>query len=231
MSELTSNTLLSLAGIDLTLDSNQDSLLSSIKNQDLKQDLSSQMEITAPKKSIDDWSKLLVDIGENRNKKAYQELFDHFGPKIKSYGMMLKSQHTSTQMAEELVQDVMLKVWLKAHCFNPDKASASTWIFTIARNCRTDFIRKANRTNVQLTVDDLWPMAEEEEPYTSLHQRRIEKDVHQAMSQLPVEQADVLKHIYIEGKSHSEVAASTGLPLGTVKSRVRLAVSKLRTLL
>ena len=77
MSELTSNTLLSLAGIDLTLDSNQDSLLSSIKNQDLKQDLSSQMEITAPKKSIDDWSKLLVDIGENRNKKAYQELFDH----------------------------------------------------------------------------------------------------------------------------------------------------------
>lgn len=231
MSELTSNTLLSLAGIDLTLDSNQDSLLSSIKNQDLKQDLSSQMEITAPKKSIDDWSKLLVDIGENRNKKAYKELFDHFGPKIKSYGMMLKSQHTSTQMAEELVQDVMLKVWLKAHCFNPDKASASTWIFTIARNCRTDFIRKANRTNVQLTVDDLWPMAEEEEPYTSLHQRRIEKDVHQAMSQLPVEQADVLKHIYIEGKSHSEVAASTGLPLGTVKSRVRLAVSKLRTLL
>ena len=231
MSELTSNTLLSLADIDLTLDSKQDTLLSSIKKQDLKQDLSSQMEITVPKKSIDDWSKLLVDIGENRNKKAYQELFDHFGPKIKSYGMMLKSQHTSTQMAEELVQDVMLKVWLKAHCFNPDKASASTWIFTIARNCRTDFIRKANRTNVQLTVDDLWPMAEEEEPYTSLHQRRIEKDVHQAMSQLPVEQADVLKHIYIEGKSHSEVAASTGLPLGTVKSRVRLAVSKLRTLL
>ena len=231
MSELTSNTLLSLSGIDLAFDTKQDTLLSSIKKQDLKQDLSSQMDITAPKKSIDDWSKLLVDIGENRNRKAYQELFDHFGPKIKSYGMMLKSQHTSTQMAEELVQDVMLKVWLKAHCFNPDKASASTWIFTIARNCRTDFIRKANRTNVQLTVDDLWPMAEEEEPYTSLHQRRIEKDVHQAMSQLPVEQADVLKHIYIEGKSHSEVAASTGLPLGTVKSRVRLAVSKLRTLL
>lgn len=231
MSELTTNSLLALTGIDLGLVSNQNSLSSQIKNQDVKQDLTSQMEKIPHKKSIDDWSNILVDIGKNRTKKGYQEIFDHFGPKIKSYGMMLKSQHTSPQMAEELVQDVMLKVWLKAHCFNPEKASASTWIFTIARNCRTDFIRKANRTNVQLTADDLWPMAEEEEPYTSLHQRRIEKDVHEAMSQLPVEQADVLKHIYIEGKSHSEVAASTGLPLGTVKSRVRLAVSKLRTLL
>ena len=230
MSEVVSNTLLSLAGIDLPVTSNE-KVLSQKKNQVSKQDLAVSMDNPLPKKSIDDWSKLLVDVAETRNKKSYQELFDHFEPKIKSYGMMLKSQHTSTQMAEELVQDVMLKVWLKAHCFNPDKASASTWIFTIARNCRTDFIRKANRTNVQLTVDDLWPMAEEEEPYTSLHQRRIEKDIHQAMSQLPIEQADVLKHIYIEGKSHSEVAASTGLPLGTVKSRVRLAVNKLKALL
>ena len=134
-------------------------------------------------------------------------------------------------MAEELVQDVMLKVWLKAHCFDVNKASASTWIFTIARNCRTDFIRKANRTDTELSADDFWPMAEEEGPYTSLHQRRIEKNIHSAVAQLPPEQADVLKRIYIEGKSHSEVSAATGLPLGTVKSRVRLAVGKLRTLL
>lgn len=74
-------------------------------------------------------------------------------------------------------------------------------------------------------------MAEESEPLDSLHQRRVETDIHNAVEQLPVEQADVLKRIYIEGKSHSEVAAATGLPLGTVKSRVRLAVGKLRTLL
>ena len=127
MSEVVSNTLLSLAGIDLPVTSNE-KVLSQNKNQVAKQDLDVSMDNPLPKKSIDDWSKLLVDVAETRNKKSYQELFDHFGPKIKSYGMMLKSQHTSTQMAEELVQDVMLKVWLKAHCFNPDKASASTWI-------------------------------------------------------------------------------------------------------
>ena len=182
------------------------------------------------KPRTDDWSPVLKIIARDRDRQAFARLFDHFAPKIKSYGMMLKSQHTSAQMAEELVQDVMIKVWLKAHCFDSEKASASTWIFTIARNCRTDFIRKANRINTSLTADDLWPMAEEEEPYTSLHQRRIEKNIHNAVAQLPVEQADVLKRIYIDGKSHSEVSAATGLPLGTVKSRVRLAVSKLRTI-
>ena len=182
-------------------------------------------------KPVDEWSPLLRKIAVDRDRQAYAKLFDHFAPKIKSYGMMLKSQHTSAQMAEELVQDVMLKVWLKADGFDPEKASASTWIFTIARNCRTDFIRKVKRTDTPLTVDDLWPMAEENEPFTSLHQRRVEKNIHNAVAQLPPEQADVLKRIYIEGKSHSEVSAATGLPLGTVKSRVRLAVGKLRTLL
>ncbi|MEE3239338.1 MAG: sigma-70 family RNA polymerase sigma factor [Pseudomonadota bacterium] len=173
----------------------------------------------------------MIKIAKDRDRVAFGKLFDHFAPKIKSYGLMLRSQHTSPQMAEELVQDVMLKVWLKAHCFDVNKASASTWIFTIARNCRTDFIRKENRIDTELSADDLWPMAEEDGPYTSLHQRRIEKNIHNAVAQLPPEQADVLKRIYIEGKSHSEVSAATGLPLGTVKSRVRLAVGKLRTLL
>lgn len=180
---------------------------------------------------VDEWGPVLKKIADDKDREAFARLFDHFAPKIKSYGMMMKSQHTSAQMAEELVQDVMLKVWLKAHCFDPEKAAASTWIFTIARNCRTDFIRKVKRTDTPLTADDLWPMAEETGPFTSLHQHRIEKNIHSAVEQLPVEQADVLKRIYIEGKSHSEVAEATGLPLGTVKSRVRLAVSKLRTLL
>lgn len=180
---------------------------------------------------VDEWGPLLKKIAVDQDRVAFAKLFDHFAPKIKAYGMMMKSQHTSAQMAEELTQDVMLKVWLKAHCFDPDKASASTWIFTIARNCRTDFIRKALRTDSPLTADDLWPMAEEIEPFTSLHQRRIKKSIHSALAQLPSEQADVLKRIYIEGKSHAEVAKATGIPLGTIKSRVRLAVAKLRTLL
>ena len=131
-------------------------------------------------------------------------------------------------MADELVQDVMIKVWTKAEYFNSDKASVSTWIFTIARNCRTDYLRKLKRTETPLVADDLWPMAEEEAPFASLEQRRIEKNIHHALTLLPPEQAEALKQIYISGKTHAEVASALGLPLGTVKSRVRLAIAKLR---
>jgi len=222
---------LTTAGLSCAEEDTSNGDLKSAKVSQQKQ--TERMQATDSNKSVktDDWSPVLIKIAKDRDRVAFGKLFDHFAPKIKSYGLMLRSQHTSPQMAEELVQDVMLKVWLKAHCFDVNKASASTWIFTIARNCRTDFIRKANRTDTELSADDLWPMAEEEGPYTSLHQRRIEKNIHSAVAQLPPEQADVLKRIYIEGKSHSEVSAATGLPLGTVKSRVRLAVGKLRTLL
>ena len=218
----------SVAAVDLNLTDSEKTSDKLNNTKPYAADVRDEESINSLYEKIDNTPDLIVN---NAGIARFGKLFDHFAPKIKSYGMMLRSQHTSPQMAEELVQDVMLKVWLKAHCFDVNKASASTWIFTIARNCRTDFIRKANRTDTELSADDLWPMAEEEGPYTSLHQRRIEKNIHSAVAQLPPEQADVLKRIYIEGKSHSEVSAATGLPLGTVKSRVRLAVGKLRTLL
>ncbi|MGB5326440.1 MAG: sigma-70 family RNA polymerase sigma factor [Pseudomonadales bacterium] len=179
-------------------------------------------------RAIDEWAPLMPRIAEQRDRRAFAELFAHFAPKVKSFGMMLRSQYTSPEMADELVQDVMLKVWMKAGSFNPEKASVSTWIFTIARNCRTDYLRKLKRIDSPLTADDLWPMAEEEAPYASLEQRRVEKTIRGAIEALPAEQADVLKQIYIDGKTHSEVAEASGLPLGTVKSRVRLAMGKLR---
>ena len=128
---------------------------------------------------IDDWAHILKRIADSRDREAFARLFAHFGPKIKSYILMLRSEYTSNEMAEELVQEAMLKIWLKAKYFDPNKASAGTWIFTIARNCRTDFLRKVARTETPLTADDLWPMAEEEGPYTSLQQRRVEKDYSQ----------------------------------------------------
>ncbi|MDG2078507.1 MAG: sigma-70 family RNA polymerase sigma factor [Pseudomonadales bacterium] len=176
----------------------------------------------------DEWAAVMHKIASDQDRKAFEKLFAHFSPKIKSFCMMLRSQHTSPQMADELVQDVMIKVWTKAQYFNSDKASVSTWIFTIARNCRTDYLRKLKRTETPLVADDLWPMAEEEAPFASLEQRRIEKNIHHALTLLPPEQAEALKQIYISGKTHAEVASALGLPLGTVKSRVRLAIAKLR---
>ena len=184
-----------------------------------------------PAANSDDFAPLIARIARHRDRDAFTALFDHFAPKLKSYCMSLQSQHTSAAMAEELVQEVMIKVWLKADSFDPGKASASTWIYTIARNCRIDYIRKANRHDTELSADDIWPVAESEEPYTSLQQLRVEKHVHQAVAELPEEQASVLRQIYMEGKSHSQVAELNNLPLGTVKSRVRLAVGKLRSLL
>ncbi len=182
-----------------------------------------------PNTKIDDWAPLLKKIAENKDRVAYRKVFDHFAPKIKTFILSLSSQHTSPELAEEIVQEVMLKVWLKAASFNSDKANSNTWIYTIARNTRIDFLRKLNRIDTNLTADDLWPLEDEEDPFISLEQHRVTKTIHESLAQLPQEQAQVIKEIYIEGKSHSDVANSNQLPLGTVKSRVRLAINKLKT--
>ncbi len=176
----------------------------------------------------DEWATTLEAIAHSQDRAAYTRLFKHFGPKIKAFGMSLNSGYTSEAMADELVQDVMVKVWLKAGSFNSSKASASTWIFTIARNCRIDFLRKMKRIDSPLRAEDLWPVAEEPEPIEVLVQGRDAEQVAQAINVLSVEQRDVLQEIYMKGKTHSEVAEETGLPLGTVKSRVRLAMNKMR---
>ena len=188
-------------------------------------------EQSATEKSVDEWAKTVEAIAASQDRAAFTRLFKHFGPRIKAFGLSLNSGYTSEAMADELVQDVMIKVWMKAPSFNASKASASTWIFTIARNCRIDFLRKMKRIDSPLSAEDLWPAAEEPEPVAVLAQHRDAVEVSRAMSTLSAEQRDVLQEIYMKGKTHSEVALETGLPLGTVKSRVRLAINKMRNTL
>lgn len=178
--------------------------------------------------TADEWARTLEAVAKSQDRAAFTKLFKHFGPKIKAFGLSLNSGYTSEAMADELVQDVMIKVWVKAPSFNASKASASTWIFTIARNCRIDFLRKMKRIDSPLRAEDLWPAAEEPEPIDVLAQNRDEVEIARAMGTLSAEQRDVLQEIYMKGKTHSEVAEETGLPLGTVKSRVRLAMNKMR---
>jgi len=152
--------------------------------------------------------------------------FKQFAPLIKAFA--LSGSTLSANHADELVQEVMLKVWQKADGFNPDKASASTWVYTIARNCRTDLYRRLQKFDTPLSAEDVSLDQEGEEPAAMLHQRRTRERVRHMMGSLPADQAHILAKVYMEGKSHSEVASELDLPLGTVKSRVRLAIQKLQ---
>ena len=170
-------------------------------------------------------------VSEDRNKQAFAELFDHFAPRLRAYS--LAREPGSSLVADELAQDVMIKVWNKAHTYKPDMAAVSTWIFTLARNSRIDQLRKNGRYASEIDHTDLFNELEDEDPgpFQSAQQNRLEEQVHAALKQLPVEQSQVLAKVYLEGKSHQETAEELSLPLGTVKSRVRLALQKLELLL
>lgn len=179
--------------------------------------------------AAEDWSALLVRVGSQQDRQAFQRLFEHFAPMVKSY--VLQAQNVfGPALADELVQDVMVKVWRRASSFDPEKASASTWIFTIARNSRIDLIRREQKLASPLSADDIWEPGAEEEPLMALQRKREESGIRQHLDQLPADQLQVLVKVYMEGKSHSEVAAELALPLGTVKTRVRLALKKLKVL-
>ncbi|MDX1733882.1 MAG: sigma-70 family RNA polymerase sigma factor [Halioglobus sp.] len=174
----------------------------------------------------DEWSECLTLIAKNQDRAAFTRLFRHFAPLMKAFA--LSGSTLSANHADELVQEVMLKVWQKAGAFNPDKAAASTWIYTIARNCRTDMYRRLQKFDTPLSADDVTENLESEEAFMVLHQRRSRERIRELMNELPGDQAHILAKVYMEGKSHSEVAGELDIPLGTVKSRVRLALQKLQ---
>jgi len=174
----------------------------------------------------DEWSECLVLIANKQDRAAFTRLFRHFAPLMKAFayaGSPLAASH-----ADELVQEVMLKVWQKAASFDPERASASTWIYTIARNCRTDLYRRLQKFDTALAAEDVLGEEHSEEAFITLHIRRSAERLRQLMAQLPPDQAQILGKVYMEGKSHSEVAGELDIPLGTVKSRVRLALQKLQ---
>lgn len=174
----------------------------------------------------DEWSECLVAVAERQDRAAFTRLFRHFAPLIKAFALAGSSM--SAAHADELVQEVMLKVWQKAGAFNPEKAAASTWVYTIARNCRTDMFRRLQKFDTPLAAEDFTPDQSDEEPFVVLQNRRSGERVRELMATLPPEQTQILAKVYMEGKSHAEAAAELDLPLGTVKSRVRLAVQKLQ---
>lgn len=182
---------------------------------------------TAPTgRRTDEWSECLTQIAEHEDRAAFTRLFRHFAPLIKAFA--LSGSTMSATHADELVQEVMLKVWQKAAAFNPEKAAASTWVYTIARNCRTDMFRRLQKFDTPLAAEDFTPEQDGEEPFAQLQSKRSGERIREMMAELPADQTQILAKVYMEGKSHAEAAAELDLPLGTVKSRVRLAIQKLQ---
>jgi len=183
-------------------------------------------EAAAAAARTDEWSECLVLIARQQDRAAFTRLFRHFAPLMKSFA--LAGSTLSANHADALVQEIMLKVWQKAAAFDPARAAASTWIYTIARNCRTDLYRRQQKFDTPLSADDILGDLEEEDAFTVVHQKRNAQRMRQLMAELPNDQVQILAKVYMEGKSHSEVAGELEIPLGTVKSRVRLALQKLQ---
>ena len=189
--------------------------------------------VQAPEQTRDDeWSNLLVSVGRDRDKAAFEQLFGHFAPLIRGFQFSRGGQSSAPEAADELIQEVMFRVWTKAPTFKPEKASASTWVFTIMRNCRIDALRRNSRqplSDESLNVEDIWDDSQDEQPLVFLQQSRNQHAIAAGLQSLPPEQSHVIEKAYVEGKSHSEISEELGLPLGTVKSRVRLALKKLQS--
>ncbi|WP_085555973.1 sigma-70 family RNA polymerase sigma factor [Azospirillum agricola] len=183
------------------------------------QDTHSPMADTAP--SLED---LLVAVGREQDRLAFGALFGHFAPRLKTY---LRRLGCESGAAEELVQEVMLLVWRRAETYDPAQASASTWVFTIARNKRVDSLRREQRPEIDPSDPALVP--EPDEPADRRVEARQSNDrLRAALKDLPPEQAELLRMAYFEDKPHSVISAEHGIPLGTVKSRLRLAMDRLR---
>lgn len=170
--------------------------------------------------------RLIQAVATRRDRDAFARLFDHFAPRLKTYLMRAGAPPGA---AEDFAQDAMLTVWRKADLYDPARASAATWIFTIARNRRLDVLRKESRA---LPVPELSLEPDEpERPDELLSGAEEAAHLTAAMGQLSPDQLEVLRMAFFEGDPHSEIARRLDLPLGTVKSRIRKAMIKLRVAL
>lgn len=173
-------------------------------------------------------SDLLSLIARDRSEEAFRQLFERYAGRVRAY-MIRKGADPAT--AEELAQETLLTVWRKAGLYSSEKGSLSTWIFTIARNLRIDRLRKEVAwQELSDTIVETLP-SEDMAPDDAASDRQREKRVQAVLQSLSPEQRQVVELAYIEGLSHSDIAVRLSLPLGTVKSRMRLAYQKVRTAL
>ena len=170
---------------------------------------------------------LIGKVAKSKDKQAFSEFFSLVAPRVKGYLMKLGS---SDIIAEDLLQEVMLTVWKRAETFDRSKAAVSTWLFTIARNKRIDLLRKEIRPELD-PEDPMLSREDEKLADTAYEEKQDSEKILEAINTLPQEQSRLINMTFYEDKSHSIIAQELGIPLGTVKSRIRLASSRLKKIL
>lgn len=188
----------------------------------IRQDIETVAGTVAPPPELADW---LAAVSQRRDRQAFAQLFQWFAPRVKRY---MQRQGADPDLAEDLAQETLVQVWRKAGQYDPGKAVPSAWVFTVARNLRIDRLRRQRLYEVELTEE-----ADAEDEHGDGHQRTLERldarHLTALVGALPSEQVEVIRLAYFEGLSHAEVGKALDVPLGTVKSRLRLALGKLRT--
>ena len=169
-----------------------------------------------------DWVQLVSQVRDHQDRAAFAQLFNHFAPRIK--GFLIKSG-ADAAMAEECAQDVLTTLWHKAGQFDPSRASVATWIFTFARNRRIDMLRRQRRPEPEELT---WGPEPEPDQADVIALQQDSENLSAALAKLPDAQRDLIEKAYFGDLSQSEIARLTGLPLGTIKSRIRLALDRLR---
>ncbi len=180
--------------------------------------------------SRDVWAERIAAVASRQDRNAFAELFNHFAPRVKAF---MRRNGATDQQAEEIAQEAMLALWRKAHLFDPAAAGAATWIFTIARNLRIDAIRRETRGGA-IRVDEVeaeYQVDDSPGADVQLDTAQSEARVREALTSLSSDQLKVIEMSFFEEKAHSEIAEALSIPLGTVKSRIRLAMKRLRAAL
>ncbi len=163
---------------------------------------------------------ILVNLARHRDKRLFLKLYDHFAPRLKHY---LIKQGATGEQSEEILQEAMLSVWKNCDRYDPGQSAVSTWIFRIARNQWIDYLRK-NKPQLLASID-LYPEQTVDLPEYHADQKQLKA----ALDSLPANQTQLVFKAYYEGKSHREIANDLDIPLGSVKSGLRLAFRKLRS--
>lgn len=163
-------------------------------------------------------------IAASKDEASFEAVFRYFAPRLKSYFLRLGAD---ASLAEEITQEALVQVWRNAGQFDPSRASASTWIFTIARNLSIDTFRRTRRPSFDPSDPAFVPDGELL-PDLQLERAETEQRVRLVMNSLSASEKSVLMLSFYENLSHGEIAEHLGIPLGTVKSRIRLAFAKVR---
>ncbi|MEO1536890.1 MAG: sigma-70 family RNA polymerase sigma factor [Pseudomonadota bacterium] len=178
--------------------------------------------VKTPSPENEEFVALVVRVREEKDRAAFAALFRHFAPRVKAF---LMKSGANEGLAEECTQEVMATLWTKAHMFDPSRASVSTWVFTIARNRKIDALRRIKRPEPE---DLPWGPEAEPDQADVMALRQESEKLAVAIAELPEKQRDLIHRAYFGDLSHAQIAEETGLPLGTIKSRIRLALERLR---